>query len=498
VIHYKRYVGWLLIILLVGLGFTPVAHARISREDLDHALYSTVLVYTLDDSLSVLGSGSGSIVDERGLILTNYHVVGDPEQQIFYNNDRLVAISITRNPKRPAVPAYLGEIVNADADLDLALIRVLADLDGNDLNGCQVLPTYEIGDSDKIQIGDDLAIFGYPGIGGESITFTKGTVSGYESEADLPEAWMKTDAEINPGNSGGSAVAEDGTLIGIPTAGVVDEEAAGKLGLIRPINFATPLLENLSFVGVAGCDGTPTRTLPEASSSSSSAAIEQSAIKMLGFTLNSEDETYLDEVPNGTQELYGNFEYQNISAESAFKSQWRHNGRLIKDSVVEFDEWPLDAGDGVAFVSTSNENGFEEGTYKLEIKVGDLPIISDQVIVDASRSSKSTPAKQVLITAQLISADSGRPIGDATFVILAPGITWDTFDSNKETHIHDLVFSDSRGHIETSQPVSLEKAYSIGIFADGYQPVIMEQFVPAEYYEGGNYIDLYEVGLKRE
>ena len=493
-IHYKRYLGWLLIMLLVGLGFTPVAHARISREDLNHALYSTVLVYTLDDSLNVMGSGSGSLVDERGLILTNYHVVGDTEQQVFYNRDRMVAIAITRNPKRTAVPAYLGEIVKADANLDLALIRVLADIDGNDLNNCQVLPTYEIGDSDTLQIGDELAIFGYPGIGGESITFTEGTVSGYESESDLPEAWIKSDAEINPGNSGGSAVAENGKLIGVPTAGVIDEEAAGKLGLIRPINFAIPLLEYLSFVGVAGCDAISTRTLPEASS----AAIKPSAIKMLGFTLSSEDEQYLDEVPSGTQELYGNFEYQNISAETAFKSQWRHNGQLIKDSVVEFDEWPLEPGDGIAFVSTSNENGFEEGTYKLEIKVGDLPIISDEVNIEVAASSQNTPAKQVLITAQIISADSGRPIGDATFVILAPGITWDTFDSYKETHIHDLVFSNTKGYIETSEPVSLEKAYSIGIFADGYQAIILEQFVPAEYYGGGNYIDLEEVGLKRE
>ncbi|MGB0388833.1 MAG: S1C family serine protease [Ardenticatenaceae bacterium] len=496
-INRRRFLGWLLMILLMSVGFMPVTHASLNSEDLNRVLRSTVLIYTLDNDLNVIASGSASIVDERGLILTNFHVVGNLDQEDFFHNKGLVMIAVTRNPRRSAVPVYFGEVVKADAQLDLALVRVTADIDGNNLNSCQVLPAYELGDSDAVQIGDELAIFGYPGIGGESITFTKGTISGFDTDQGVPEAWIKTDAEINPGNSGGSAVAEDGTLIGVPTAGVTDESSGGKLGLVRPINLAAELLNNLSLIGVAGCEKLPNRS---ANAPSLERTSTKGTVKMLGFSLSPDDETYLDRVPSGSKRIYGNFEYRNIRPDTSFKSQWRFNGRVMKETVLEEKQWPLEPGNDVGFVSTSNPDGLVDGTYTLEITVGNLPTISAEVVVGGSggRSSNAKPANQVLITGQLISADSGKPVRDATFVILTPGITWETFDSDNEAHIHDLLFSDSRGYIETTQPVSLDKVYGIGIFADDYQAVLIDQFVPADYDAGGNFIDLHEIGLKRE
>jgi S1-C subfamily serine protease len=100
-----------------------------------------------------------------------------------------------------------------------------------------------IGDSDTIQIGDTLSVLGFPGLGGETVTLTRGTVSGFHGEAGLTRAWVKTDTEINRGNSGGMALNDAGELIGIPTFVGTDVYVTGKLGYIRPVNLARSLIE---------------------------------------------------------------------------------------------------------------------------------------------------------------------------------------------------------------------------------------------------------------
>lgn len=79
-----------------------------------------------------------------------------------------------------------------------------------------------------------------PAWGGDTVTFTKGSVSGFLSA----EGWIKTDAEINAGNSGGAAINRDGQLVGIPSAAAAETtQVPGKIGLVRPVNLAKPLIE---------------------------------------------------------------------------------------------------------------------------------------------------------------------------------------------------------------------------------------------------------------
>ncbi len=244
-----------LLVALISLALSTTATANLNREDLNHALVSTVLILTLDDDEEVVASGSGSIVDPRGVILTNFHVVGDPDTGELSHSEGVVGIAMTRNPRQPAVAMFYGQVVDANPELDLALVKVIADLDGNAPEECLQLPYYEIGDSDAIQIGDDLSIVGFPGIGGSSVTLTSGRVSGFESTENGVTAWIKTDAEINPGNSGGSAVADDGTLVGIPTQVVSDiTTGSGQIGRLRPINFAADRLSDLSDIELPGCE----------------------------------------------------------------------------------------------------------------------------------------------------------------------------------------------------------------------------------------------------
>ncbi len=145
------------------------------------------------------GQGSGVVIDPKGIILTNNHVV---------ENAETVTIVLTDKQELP------GRVLGTAPDKDLAVVCV----DRTDLD------PVEIGSSADLRLGDDAIALGYPlGLGP---TVTKGIVSGLGREiAPLGGVPLKnliqTDAAINPGNSGGPLVDHDGKLIGINSAGAL-------------------------------------------------------------------------------------------------------------------------------------------------------------------------------------------------------------------------------------------------------------------------------------
>ncbi|MCX6025899.1 MAG: serine protease [Chloroflexi bacterium] len=210
--------------------------------------------------------GSGSIISSDGLILTNAHVVLAPKN---FPLGGLV-VALTLKPDEPPEPTYLAGVMQADADLDIAVIRVVSDLDGNLIERSSLnLPVVPLGDSDSLKLGDAVTILGYPGIGGETITLTSGEVSGFTAESNVGKrAFIKTSATIAGGNSGGMALNGQGELIGIPTQvgsggdadivdcrpladtnrdGRVDENdtcipTGGFINALRPVKLAMPLI----------------------------------------------------------------------------------------------------------------------------------------------------------------------------------------------------------------------------------------------------------------
>src|SRR4030067_1343430 len=163
-------------------------------EDLARASVQGVALDREGESWVPLWSGSGSVIDPSGIILTNQHVV----DRSLYDFEA-VGIAVTNSSDQPPSPAYLAEIVAQDPQLDLAVIRVVSDLEGIAVS--IRLPHVEVGDSDAIEIGDRLRILGYPGIGGETITFTEGAVSGFTVERGMGgRGWVKTDATNAGGN----------------------------------------------------------------------------------------------------------------------------------------------------------------------------------------------------------------------------------------------------------------------------------------------------------
>lgn len=492
---YWRKLTFLLALLVVGvatLAATFTAHAQFSRESRDHALRSTVLIYTLDNDFNVIASGSGSILDPKGQVLTNFHVVGENETGDFYNDDGILVVALTTDIRKPAVPMYFAQVVNADPNLDLALLTVVADIDGNDLTGCLALPTYSLGNSEDLFPGDDVAVIGFPGIGGTTVTFTTGKISGFDEDPAAGGPWMKTDAEINPGNSGGSAIDTNGDLIGIPTAGIIDPDSAGKIGLLRPINAAAPVINGVAGLGVPGCNGGSTNTVTPPPINTTGGQV---VLNFQGFSLDSDPEEFITAAPSGTTDLYANFEYIGASATTPLVAQWFFNGQPLEDSALSFDSWPLDAGDGSAWINTSNPNGLEDGIYSIQIQAGDTTLTSPEVTVGGG--SDVPAGNKVSIIGRVLSADTGRPVADALFVVLAPGVTWNTFNSDDPTHLLDIAFTDSRGNFQTNITLPTSEVYSLGILADGFEPLLADSVDLTEFAQG-NIADFGNIGIKAE
>ncbi len=246
---------------------TPTPSMAALAERLARSVVMIVALKVLPNgTLEPVWSGSGTVVDPRGFILTNAHVVLDDFGQPV--DDLLILV--TQQPDQPPEPAYRARVIQADPKLDLAVIKIDRDADGNLLSKPPDLPAVPLGDSDQLRLGDPLLILGYPGIGGETITLTRGEVSGFTSQPGYgPRAWIKTSATIAGGSSGGLAANLKGELVGIPTLvgagdteevvdcrplvdtnsdGVIDEKdicvpIGGYINALRPINLARPLIE---------------------------------------------------------------------------------------------------------------------------------------------------------------------------------------------------------------------------------------------------------------
>ncbi|MFG1706105.1 S1C family serine protease [Nonomuraea sp. M3C6] len=212
------------------------------------------------------GEGSGVVLSEDGLILTNNHVVEGANQG---GSGMTVKFSDGKTAK--------ASVVGTDPATDLAVIRA---------EGVSGLTRATLGDSDGLKVGDAVLAIGSPlGLDG---SVTAGIVSaldrtlstGPEQRQQIPPGWgqqeesqgsagttiggaIQTDASINPGNSGGALVNAAGELIGINTA-IASDAAGGGVGFAIPVNTAKQVSDQLigsgkvshAFLGVSVTDAT--------------------------------------------------------------------------------------------------------------------------------------------------------------------------------------------------------------------------------------------------
>jgi S1-C subfamily serine protease len=224
---------------------TPGPSGATGGQGFERAILAAVQLLVPEDGSNQVAGGTGSIVDSRGYILTNFHVIGHESGEL-YNSQGIIYVAV--NPpslNAPPQVRYIAKLVDGDTELDLALLQITANKDGTPLSGPLNLPAVAIGNSDQMRIGDSLTIVGFPALGLDTVTLTKGTVSGFLAKGGIARAWVKTDAEINPGNSGGLAITEAGSLVGVPSVAVTGEQVSGKISYVRPINLARSLLSKI-------------------------------------------------------------------------------------------------------------------------------------------------------------------------------------------------------------------------------------------------------------
>jgi putative serine protease PepD len=164
------------------------------------------------------GSGSGSIIDTKGHILTNHHVVANAQK---------LEVTLADGSKWPA------KLVGSDPDNDLAVIKIEAPKEK-----LKVIP---MGDSKNLKIGQKVLAIGNPF--GLQRTLTTGIVSSLgrtiRSEVGtLIEDVIQTDAAINPGNSGGPLLNSEGEIVGINSAIISPTGGSVGIGFAIPVNTA--------------------------------------------------------------------------------------------------------------------------------------------------------------------------------------------------------------------------------------------------------------------
>ena len=182
-----------------------------------------------------VGGGSGFIVSPDGLVVTNSHVVSDPEADY----------SVILNDGRTFKVAN----INADSINDIAVLK-LTDESGKNLSG---LPTVSLGDSGTLQVGQRVVAIGnalaeYDNtvttgvISGKGRSITAGSSQSAENLLNL----IQTDASINPGNSGGPLVNLNGDVIGVNTAIAA---GANGIGFAIPSNDISSIIESVKKTG---------------------------------------------------------------------------------------------------------------------------------------------------------------------------------------------------------------------------------------------------------
>lgn len=170
------------------------------------------------------GLGTGFIIREDGLIVTNAHVISGAD---------IIEVQLTENSDKQ----YVAEVIGSDQRTDIALIKIKPDIK---------LSVASLGSSKDLQVGEWVAAFGNPY--GHGHTMTKGVISskGRAIQEINKFPLLQTDASINPGNSGGPLVNSRGQVIGVNSA--IDARAQG-IGFAIPIDEVRSILPQLEKSG---------------------------------------------------------------------------------------------------------------------------------------------------------------------------------------------------------------------------------------------------------
>lgn len=386
-----------------GASTGPAVTEPGGPADWDAVASAVVLVAAVDAAGETLCSGSGTLVDSSGTIVTNFHVV-EPAGPCAY--DRLL-IGVAGSVRDVPSLDYVAEVHAFDASLDLAVLRISGTVSGGTVS--DPFPFVAVGDSDGLGISDALHVFGYPGIGGQTITSTQGEVSGFTTEAGVEgTAWIKTDASLAGGNSGGLATDDAGRMVGIPTRagasdasttvdcrrvtdtngdGVIDEAdtcvpIGGFINSIRPVNLARPLIEEALTTGAI-----PTTELAPASDDPGEPAASEPTITALSFAegADASDKPIgaAASFPSGVDRICAFFTYTGMGGVTTWDAVWSRDGEVDETASMLQNPWTwVPDGDTWLCTGVPDDTPLADGGWELSLYFGgDEPLVSRSVWV---------------------------------------------------------------------------------------------------------------------
>ena len=229
---------------LSSRGETPIL-GEVLRQTrapdlLTQAELGTALIIAPDPVAGELSHGSGVVVSEDGLVLTNFHVLSlDGEHLV--NSDGLVFVGLTQNVRLPPSDWAIAVVLASDPVRDLAVLRILYTPEGKPI-GQRRFTSVAMGNSDSLDLGQGLIGLGYPTLGGDTLTLTRGSMAGFTLTEDNVQLG-KTDSELLPGSSGGAVLDQDGRLVGVITAAYADYRTQGRLSYFVLLSEARDIVE---------------------------------------------------------------------------------------------------------------------------------------------------------------------------------------------------------------------------------------------------------------
>jgi S1-C subfamily serine protease len=394
-------IGTLVISVLVALRLIPdtplnptptpgASASAVAATDWEDLVDSVVQVQIMAGGVSQ-GWGSGTVIDESGLILTNAHVATPSDIE----EDELVIAVSDRSDAAPEA-RYRAEVAATDIGLDLAIIRITETLGGGPYTGG--LEAVPIGDSEDVGIGDDLFILGYPAIGGETISYADGSVSGFTADPIAgSHAWIKTDATIAGGNSGGLAANAAGAIIGVPTQlgsggegpvadcrvlvdtngdGAINDQddcipTGGFYNSVRPINLVQDMLDAV----LAGTTYEPTIPDVEVSTGFDVANVRFDRPVFVSEQPPADDPDYAPSedliwLASGATQVCAWWPYEGMADGVTYDAIWARDGEVIEE-VSYLDQLWTGGETGAWWVCVLNEEGIADGMWDLTLNVED-------------------------------------------------------------------------------------------------------------------------------
>ncbi len=276
----------------------------LSEDELDRAKAATVFLLAYGEDGEPSHSGSGSVISEDGLILTNAHVADPAAPGQDSDPVAFVAVGFTDpdDDDRPVELRYRAETIVSDGVLDLAVVKIVADAEGNEVDASDLdLPEpLPVGDSDGLRTNDEITALGYPGLAtansefaneGElpALTVTTGRVATFTGSdiLETERAEIDADLRIGSGNSGGPSIDDQGEIVGINTRVFTERisdlvegqggQFTGGSARVVPVNLASDVLDIAQDGGDPDYASPYLANLPDADQqmSSGSATVEQ-------------------------------------------------------------------------------------------------------------------------------------------------------------------------------------------------------------------------------